>query len=279
MAKRPTPKKAKAKSAPKSAPSQEESVIIDGTAEEVTSQDKKNATGEAKPKADQAKSKDAQAKNSPPNKSPSKKSQKIPLSLFAMLMAVMALGLAGWAVMIGQKNIDPQWRGDLTSRVTNLETGLKTATQNPPSFDDGHLAQQENLEALAKKITTINDRITALSAEFESKIAAANTPSSDAVTPAQPSNITDETITAMAAHLNRLHQDITRLQAEIEALKTVQDDHIKAQHSPAPQSASQANNQPQGEAVENQSWWQSLFGSIRISRLPEHSASDQSEGK
>ena len=186
----------------------------------------------------------------------------------------MALGLAGWAVMIGQKNIDPQWRGDLTSRVTNLETGLKTATQNPPSFDDGHLARQENLEALAKKITTINDRITALSAEFESKIAAANTPSSDAVTPAQPSNITDETITAMAAHLDRLHQDITRLQAEIEALKIVQDDHIKTQHSPTPEA-----NQPQGEAVENQSWWQSLFGSIRISRLPEHSASDQSEGK
>ena len=273
MAKRPTPKKAKAKSAPKSAPSQEETVIIDGTAEEVTSQDKKNATGEAKPKADQAKSKDAQAKNSPPNKSPSKKSQKIPLSLFAMLMAVMALGLAGWAVMIGQKNIDPQWRGDLTSRVTNLETGAEQG------FDDGHLARQENLEALAKKITTINDRITALSAEFESKIAAAKAPSSDAVTPAQPSNITDETITAMAAHLDRLHQDITRLQAEIEALKIVQDDHIKAQHSPAPQSASQANNQPQGEAVENQSWWQSLFGSIRISRLPEQSTSDQSEGK
>lgn len=268
MAKRPTPKKAKAKSAPKSAPSQEETVIIDGTAEEVTSQDKKNATGEAKPKADQATPKD-KANNPPPKTSPSKKSQKIPLSLFVMLMAVMALGLAGWAVMIGQKNIDPLWRGDLTTRVANLETGAEQG------FDDSHLARQENLEALAKEITTINERITALSAEFESKITAATAPSSDAVTPAQPSNIADETITKMAAHLDRLHQDITRLQAEIEALKSVQDDHIKAQHSPTPK----ASNQPQGEAVENLSWWQSLFGSIRISRLPEQSTSDQSEGK
>ena len=120
-------------------------MVIDGTAEDVTGKTNKSTSAKAKPKADSKK------EASPPPSSKSQ-SQKRPLSAFAMLMAVVALGLAGWAVFIGQKNIDPAWRGDLASRLSNVEAAI----QQPTTFDDRHLARQENLSVLEAQITNLN---------------------------------------------------------------------------------------------------------------------------
>ena len=255
MAVKPTSKKAKAKSKSQSTAPSEDSVVIDGTAEDVTGKTNKAASAEAKPKADSKK------ESSPPPSSKSQ-SQKIPLSVFAMLMAVVALGLAGWAVFISQKNIDPAWRGDLASRLS----GVEAAIQRPATFDDRHLARQENLTALEAQVTSLNDAMTALSAELETKITAA-TPSSgqsqDGINPGALTNIKQE--------MEQLRQEIDSLKAEIATIKT----DITAK-TPAPAQDNQAKVNPdQVQPEDSGSWWQSLFGSIRISRLPD----DQSEAK
>lgn len=255
MAVKPTSKKAKAKSKPQSTAPSEDSVVIDGTAEDVTDKTNKTASTEAKPKADAKK-----GASSPP--SSQSQSQKIPLSVFAMLMAVVALGLAGWAVFIGQKNIDPAWRGDLASRLSSLEAAI----QQPPTFDDRHLARQENLAALEAQITSLHDAMTALSAELETKITAA-TPSSSV----SQDGINPEALTSIKQEMENLHQEIDSLKAEIATIKTEISEKISVAKSPTPTKA----NPDQAAPEDSGSWWQSLFGGIRISRLPE----DTSEAK
>ncbi len=249
MAVRPTSKKAKAKSKPQSTAPSEDTVVIDGTAEDVTGKSNKTASTEAKPKAD------AKKESSPPPSSKSQ-SQKRPLSQFAMLMAVVALGLAGWAVFIGQKNIDPAWRGDLASRLSDLEV----AVQQPATFDDRHLARQENLAALEAQITRLHDSMTALSADLETKITAAipsSGQSQDGINPDVLINIQQD--------MEQLRQEIDRLKADIATIKTDITAKLSAAKPPAPTQA----NPDQAQSEDSGSWWQSLFGSIRISRLPD----------
>ena len=254
MAVKPTSKKAKAKSKPQTTAHSEDTVVIDGTAEDVTGKTNKIASSEAKPKANTKK------ETSPPPSS--SQSQKRPLSQFAMLMAVVALGLAGWAVFIGQKNINPAWRGDLTSRLSNVEAAI----QQPPSFDDRHLARQENMAVLEDQITSLNDSMTALSADLERRIAAA-VPSSGQ----SQEGINSEALTMIKQDMEQLRQEIDGLKADIATMKTDITTKISAAKPPAPAKANpdQLKTQDQG------SWWQSLFGSIRISRLPD----DTSEAK
>lgn len=249
MAVKPTSKKAKAKSKPESTSSSEESVIIDGTAEDVTDKTKTAASAEDKPKADAKKE-----SSPPPSKSPSKKS---PLSQFAMLMAVVALGLAGWAVFIGQKNIDPAWRGDLASRLSNVEAAI----QDPPSFDDRHLARQENLAALEAQVTSLHDAMTRLSADLETRIAAAVPSSAGQSSPATDTQV----LTDLKQEMEQLRQEIALLQAEIATIKTDISTKISTAEPPAPENT----NPDQAAPEDSGSWWQSLFGSIRISRLPD----------
>ena len=258
MAVKPTSKKAKAKSKPQPVSSSEDSMVIDGTAEDVTGKPNKTASAETKPKADAKK----EASPSPSSKSPS---QKRPLSQFATLMAGVALVLAGWAVFISQKNIDPAWRGELTSRLSTLETAI----QQPPSFDDRHLARQENLAALEAKITSLNDAMTALSAELESKITAA-IPSTGQ---SQDGN-TPEALTNIKQEMEQLRQEIDSLKADIATIKTEITTKLSAA-KPSAQSDHSTANTDQAQPEVSGSWWQSLFGSIRISRLPD----DTSEAK
>ena len=259
MAVKPTSKKAKAKSKPQQVSSSEDSVVIDGTAEDVTDKTNKTTSTEAKPKADSKK------EASPPSsKSPS---QKIPLSAFAILISVVALGLAGWAVFIGQKNINPAWRGDLASRLS----GVETAIQQPATFDDRHLARKENLAALETQITNLHESMTALSADIEDQISAA-VPSSG-----QSSQTTDtQVFTNLKQEMEQLRQEIDSLRAEIARIKTDITAKTPATKPPAPKKT----NPDQAQPEDSGSWWQSLFGSIRISRLPDDGTSnDQSEAK
>ena len=255
MAVKPTSKKAKAKSKPQSTAPSEDTVVIDGTAEDVTDKSNKTASTEAKPKAD------AKKESSPPPSSKSQ-SQKRPLSQFAMLMAVVALGLAGWAVFIGQKIIDPAWRGDLASRLSTLETAI----QQPPTFDDRHLARQENLAVLEAQIKNLYDSMTALSADLETKITLA-IPSSGQ----SQDGINSESLTNIKQEMEQLRQEIDIVKADIATIKTDITAKISAAKPPAPAKV----NPDQVETQDPGSWWQSLFGSIRISRLPD----DTSEAK
>ena len=261
MAVRPTSKKTKTKSKPQSAAHAEDSVVIDGTAEDVTGTSNKTASAKAKPKADSKK------EASPP---PSSKSQspRRPLSAFAMLMAVVALGLAGWAVFIGQKNIDPAWRGDLATRLSNLETAI----EQPATFDDRHLARQDDLAALESQIINLKEMMTVLSAEFEAQIAMATSAPLDQ----SQEGINTEAFTNIKQEMERLHQDIDSLKADIATIKTDITAKTSAPKPPAPTPANPAITNPDlAEPADQKSWWQSLFGSIRISRLPD----DQSEAK
>ena len=193
MAVKPTSKKAKAKSKPQSTAPSGDTVVIDGTAEDVTGKTNKTASAEAKPKTDNKK----ESSTPPSSKS---QSNKRPLSQFSMLMAVVALGLAGWAVFIGQKNIDPAWRGDLASRLSNVEAAI----QQPPSFDDRHLARQENLAALETQITSLNASMTALSADLEKRIAAATSTSSGQ----SQEGISSEALAKIKQDMEQLRQEI-----------------------------------------------------------------------
>ena len=255
MAVKPTSKKAKAKSKPQSTASSEDTVVIDGTAEDVTGKTNKSTSAEAKPKAD------AKKESSPPPSSKSQ-SQKRPLSQFAMLMAVVALGLAGWAVFIGQKNIDPAWRGDLASRLSNVEAAI----QQPTTFDDRHLARQENLSVLEAQITSLNASMTALSADLEKRIASA-VPSSGQ----SQEGINSEALGKIKQDMEELRQEIDGLKADMATIKTDITTKISAAEPPAPENT----NPDQAAPEDSGSWWQSLFGSIRISRLPD----DTSEAK
>ena len=177
-------------------------------------------------------------------------------------MAVVALGLAGWAVFISQKNIDPAWRGDLASRLSDVEAAI----QQPATFDDRHLVRQENLVALEAQVTNLHDSMTALSAELEDQITTA-TPSSGQ----SQDGINPEALTNIKQGMEQLRQEIDSLKAEIATIKT----DITAKIS-APEQSNQAKVNPdQVQPEDSGSWWQSLFGSIRISRLPD----DQSEAK
>ena len=256
MAVKPTSKKAKAKSKPQSTAPSEDTVVIDGTAEDVTGKTNKSTSAEAKPKAD------AKKESSPPPSSKSQ-SQKRPLSQFAMLMAVVALGLAGWAVFIGQKNIDPAWRGDLASRLSNVEA----ANQQPTTFDDRHLARQENLSVLEAQITSLNASMTALSADLEKRIASATSTSSGQ----SQEGINSEALTNVKQDMEQLRQEIDGLKADMATIKTDITTKISAAEPPAPENT----NPDQAAPEDSGSWWQSLFGSIRISRLPD----DTSEAK
>ena len=256
MAVKPTSKKAKAKSKPQSTAPSEDTVVIDGTAEDVTGKTNKSTSAEAKPKTDTKK------ESSPPPSSKSQ-SQKRPLSQFAMLMAVVALGLAGWAVFIGQKNIDPAWRGDLASRLSNVEAAI----QQPTTFDDRHLARQENLSVLEAQITSLNASMTALSADLEKRIASATSTSSGQ----SQEGINSEALTNVKQDMEQLRQEIDGLKADMATIKTDITTKISAAEPPEPE-----NTNPDQVAPEDSgSWWQSLFGSIRISRLPD----DTSEAK
>jgi len=256
MAVKPTSKKAKAKSKPQSTAPSEDTVVIDGTAEDVTGKTNKSTSAEAKPKAD------AKKESSPPPSSKSQ-SQKRPLSQFAMLMAVVALGLAGWAVFIGQKNIDPAWRGDLASRLSNVEAAI----QQPTTFDDRHLARQENLSVLEAQITSLNASMTALSADLEKRIASATSTSSGQ----SQEGINSEALTNVKQDMEQLRQEIDGLKADMATIKTDITTKISAAEPPAPENT----NPDQAAPEDSGSWWQSLFGSIRISRLPD----DTSEAK
>ncbi len=255
MAVKPTSKKAKAKSKPQSTAPSEDTVVIDGTAEDVTGKTNKSTSAEAKPKAD------AKKESSPPPSSKSQ-SQKRPLSQFAMLMAVVALGLAGWAVFIGQKNIDPAWRGDLASRLSNVEAAI----QQPTTFDDRHLARQENLSVLEAQITSLNASMTALSADLEKRMASA-VPSSGQ----SQEGSNSEALAKIKQDMEELRQEIDGLKADMATIKTDITTKISAAEPPAPENT----NPDQAAPEDSGSWWQSLFGSIRISRLPD----DTSEAK
>ena len=256
MAVKPTSKKAKAKSKPQSTAPSEDTVVIDGTAEDVTGKTNKSTSAEAKPKTYTKK------ESSPPPSSKSQ-SQKRPLSQFAMLMAVVALGLAGWAVFIGQKNIDPAWRGDLASRLSNVEAAI----QQPTTFDDRHLARQENLSVLEAQITSLNASMTALSADLEKRIASATSTSSGQ----SQEGINSEALTNVKQDMEQLRQEIDGLKADMATIKTDITTKISAAEPPAPENT----NPDQAAPEDSGSWWQSLFGSIRISRLPD----DTSEAK
>ena len=256
MAVKPTSKKAKAKSKPQSTAPSEDTVVIDGTAEDVTGKTNKSTSAEAKPKTDTKK------ESSPPPSSKSQ-SQKRPLSQFAMLMAVVALGLAGWAVFIGQKNIDPAWRGDLASRLSNVEAAI----QQPTTFDDRHLARQENLSVLEAQITSLNASMTALSADLEKRIASATSTSSGQ----SQEGINSEALAKIKQDMEELRQEIDGLKADMATIKTDITTKISAAEPPAPENT----NPDQAAPEDSGSWWQSLFGSIRISRLPD----DTSEAK
>ena len=238
-----SPKKSAAETAAQSA----DSVVIDGTAEEVKTQSTKaKSAPKENPKSPQGQ-KETHQQEIP--------QRKIPRSAFAIVLGVIALGIAGWSVFISQNNLTPDWQNDIDQRLTVLE-------QAKP--DDQHLARQNDLAKANNKIDNLNERLKQIATDLE--IGLKNATQASVTTGAAPVAVTDETIAVINQDIQRLNQEITALRNEITALKTAS----KTQALPIEKTDPPGSNAPETEPINNaegSSWWQSLFGSIRISRL------------
>ena len=275
MAARKSSKKAKATSQPAARSGDKtaaETIIIDGKAEDITAKAKaapsaKNASANpsARPKTDPSKAADGKPEQ-PQTKGDNTAAPKpkTPLSAFAIVLAVVALGLAGWSVFMAQKNLNPPWRGAIENRLASVEASRP---------DDSHLARQKDVMAMQQHLNRLTERVAGLSSAVNSRIddlakmAADGSSSGASNTSAEGQG---DVIQTLQNQIETLEQEMRQLTEDM-AVLTVQLDDLTA--APQPVAPTEPPSAPPPEAsAEDASWWQSLFGSIRISRLPDNGA-------
>ena len=249
------------KSAKNKSASSADPVIIDGQAEDVKIQE----SGKDAPNAQNT-------TNQTASQTASRKSPATVIAGLALFVALLASGGVGWMIMMMTTPQDTAWQDSITARLEAVEAKLQEQAGQQSAWQT-HLDQQgeisaaneTSIAALKEAQQALLDDLTALKLEIEARQSAINA-TADADT---PQSINPPAIDP--AVIDDLESDLAQLTSRLEALEGSVDQLTEAARAtpetPAtqPQSkapATEADNADQG------GWWSSLFGIVKISRIP-----------
>ncbi len=249
------------KSAKNKSASSADPVIIDGQAEDVKVQE----SGKDAPNAQNTTA-------SQTAKSPSRKSPATVIAGLALFVALLASGGVGWMIMMMTAPQDTAWQDSITARLEAVEAKLQEQAGQQSAWQT-HLDQQgeisaaneTSIAALKEAQQALLDDLTALKSDIEARQSAVNATAAADI----PQSINPPAIDP--AVIDALESDLAQLKSRLEALEGSVDQLTEAAHAtpetPPTQSisdapASDADNANQG------GWWSSLFGIVKISRIP-----------
>jgi len=248
------------KSAKSKSPSIDDPVIIEGQAEDVDVQENVNDHQNAAP--------------NPKNTSAKPHGQKSPavvMAGFALFLALLASGGVLWMMMVMTSPKDTSWQDNFTARLEALEQQTQQQSDQHSAEQaewQSHLDQHgEMTAATATEIAALKqaqqvlmDDLTALKSDFEAQqTAVTSTPATD------PSAAIDPAVIAT------LKSEIAQLTARLDALESTINEMTKAASTAsATASAPSASTGDAAQSIDADQggWWSSLFGVIKISRIP-----------
>jgi len=255
------------KSAKNKSASSADPVIIDGQAEDVKVQESGKDAPNAKTK------KPASEKSTPDFKNTaSRKSSATVIAGLALFVALLASGGVGWMIMMMTAPQDTAWQDSITARLEAVEAKLQEQAGQQSAWQT-HLDQQgeisaaneTSIAALKEAQQALLDDLTALKLEIEARQSAIN---------ATADADTDQSIKPPAidpAVIDALESDLAQLKSRLEALEGSVDQLAEAARATPETPATQPqSNAPATEAdnADQGGWWSSLFGIVKISRIP-----------
>ena len=253
------------KSAKSKSSSKDDPVIIEGQAEDVDVQENVNDHQNAAP--------------NPKNTSAKPHGQKSPavvMAGFALFLALLASGGVVWMMMVMTSPRDTSWQDNFTARLEALEQQTQQQSDQHSAEQaewQSHLDQHgEMTAATATEIAALKqaqqvlmDDLTALKSDFEAQ--------QSAVTPPEPNSTpaTDPSAAIDPAVIATLKSEIAQLTARLDALESTINEMTKAASTAsATASAPSASTGDAAQSTDSDQggWWSSLFGVIKISRIP-----------
>jgi len=263
------------KSAKNKSASSADPVIIDGQAEDVKIQESGKDAPNAETKKPASEKSTPDLKNTTSqtlNKTPSRKSPATVIAGLALFVALLASGGVGWMIMMMTTPQDTAWQDSITARLEAVEAKLQEQAGQQSAWQT-HLDQQgeisaaneTSIAALKEAQQALLDDLTTLKSDIEARQSAVNaTAAADT-----PQSINPPAIDP--AVIDDLESDLAQLTSRLEALEGSVDQLTEAARAtpetPATQPISDA---PPSEAdnANQGGWWSSLFGIVKISRIP-----------
>jgi len=257
------------KSAKNKSASSADPVIIDGQAEDVKVQESGKDAPNTQNTASQINS---QTANKTSGQTSNRKSPATVIAGLALFVALLASGGVGWMIMMMTAHQDTAWQDSITARLEAVEAKLQEQAGQQSAWQT-HLDQQgeisaaneTSIAALKEAQQDALDDLTALKSDIEARQSAVNATAAADI----PQSINPPAIDP--AVIDAIEGDLAQLKSRLEALEGSVDQLTEAAHAtpetPPTQSisdapASDADNANQG------GWWSSLFGIVKISRIP-----------
>ena len=252
------------KSAKNKSASSADPVIIDGQAEDVKVQE----SGKNAPNAQNTSS---QTANKTTSQTASRKSPATVIAGLALFVALLASGGVGWMIMMMTAPQDTAWQDSITARLEAVEAKLQEQAGQQSAWQT-HLDQQgeisaaneTSIAALKEAQQALLDDLTALKLEIEARQSAIHATAADTAQSINPPAIDPAVIDALESDLAQLTSRLEALEGSVdqltEAARATPETPATQPQSNAP--ATEADNADQG------GWWSSLFGIVKISRIP-----------
>ena len=167
------------------------------------------------------------------------------LAAFALLIALLATGLGGWAALMAHQNKAPDAYQGLTTRIDRLDA------------EQAATASRRDLDAITAEVKRLSQHITTIRDDVISMINALPQPS-------------ENLAAGDAAQIEALQSQITVLQDRLTAIADAQDAAAaspKTQKAKTTEAETPEAETSEAETQDNDPWWQTLWGAIRISRI------------
>jgi len=262
------------KSAKNKSSSETDPVIIEGQAEDVKVEEsgKDAPNAEAKKPASEKSTPNAQNTSS---QTPSRKSPATVIAGLALFVALLASGGVGWMIMMMTAPQDTAWQDSIIARLEAVEKQVQEQAGQESAWQT-HLDQQGEIStangaaiaALKEAQQALLDDLTTLKSDIEARQSANNeTAAADTAQALNPSPIDPAVIDALEGDLAQLKSRLEALEGSVDQLAEAA---IEKETTTAASTSDAPNDAPASDAADaNQGgWWSSLFGIVKISRIP-----------